>query len=143
MPDTTTMLDGTHRIGLTGLALQSHPSGVDITGRGGQQVYVEAADFAEFAEAIIQVPGHGGALYSLLAEIAREVARQDEKHGPFDGASRLGTSRLAVACLEDEVEEVRLAWRAERKADTFAHTREEAIQVAAVAIRAVRDALNR
>ena len=74
--------------------------------------------------------------YRLLAEIAR----QDAKHGPFEGTI-LGRSRLAIACLEDEVQEVRDAWRAERKATTWEATREEVLQVAAVAMRALRDAL--
>lgn len=76
----------------------------------------------------------------LLADLAREVERQDAKHGPFEGTP-LGRSRLAIACLEDEVEEARNAWRSERKAPTWEATREECLQVAAVAIRALRDAL--
>jgi siroheme synthase (precorrin-2 oxidase/ferrochelatase) len=75
-------------------------------------------------------------IYALLAEIKR----QDEKHGTFEG-SVLGRSRLAIACIEDEVEEVRLAWLAERRAPNWDKTREEVLQVAAVAIRALRDAL--
>jgi hypothetical protein len=70
-----------------------------------------------------------------------EVARQDEKHGRFDGATQLGKSRLALACLEDEVAEALQAWRGERRATTWDATREEVLQVAAVAIRALRDAL--
>jgi len=74
----------------------------------------------------------------LMAELEREVARQDAKHGPFTG-TRLGRTRLAVACLEDEVREARDAWREERKAAGWPHLRTELMQVAAVAIRAVRD----
>lgn len=75
-------------------------------------------------------------MYALMVEIAR----QDEKHGPF-GGTVLGRSRLAIACLEDEVAEAREAWRSERKALTWDATREEVLQVAAVAMRALRDAL--
>lgn len=74
----------------------------------------------------------------LVLECAREMERQDAKHGPFEGASMLGMTRLAVACLEDEVDEVRSAWREECKAPDWAHTREEALQVAAVALRFVQ-----
>lgn len=77
----------------------------------------------------------------LYFRLIEEVARQDEKHGPFRGTSQLGTSRLAIACLEDEVAEAKEAWRDERSGDTWEHTREEVLQVAAVAIRALRDAL--
>lgn len=69
-----------------------------------------------------------------------EIARQDEEHGPFEG-TLLGRSRLAIACLEDEVAEAREAWRTEREATTWDATREEVLQVAAVAMRALRDAL--
>jgi hypothetical protein len=83
---------------------------------------------------------HTNALAGMLAEVEVEIERQDEKHGPFEG-TQLGRSRLAIACLEDEVEEAKKAWRDERKASTWHHTRQEVLQVAAVAIRALRDAL--
>jgi hypothetical protein len=76
----------------------------------------------------------------LVFALLTEIARQDEKHGPFEGTI-LGRSRLAIACLEDEVEEAREAWRSERKGLLWEATREEVLQVAAVAIRALRDAL--
>jgi hypothetical protein len=68
-----------------------------------------------------------------------EIARQDEKHGPYEGTA-LGRSRLALATLEDETAEALMAWRAERRAASWDDTREELIQVAAVAMRALRDA---
>ena len=74
------------------------------------------------------------------ARRAAEIERQDEKHGPYQGTI-LGRSRLALATLEDEVEEALEAWRGERKALTWDATREEVLQVAAVAIRTLRDAL--
>jgi len=75
----------------------------------------------------------------LLTELDREVIRQDAKHGPtFNAASELGRVRLGVACLEDEVEETRDAWREDRRTGDWSHTREEALQVAAVALRLVR-----
>jgi hypothetical protein len=77
----------------------------------------------------------------LYFRLVEEVARQDEKHGRFEGATQLGKSRLAIACLEDEVREAVQAWRDERQASYWDHTREEVLQVAAVAIRALRDAL--
>lgn len=79
----------------------------------------------------------------LLRAVADEVARQDEKHGPYgvQGGTPLGISRLAIATLEDEVREVLDAWRAERKATHWMQTRTEVIQVAAVCVRTLRDAL--
>jgi hypothetical protein len=75
----------------------------------------------------------------LISALSAEIERQDAKHGPFEG-SRLGSSRLALACLEDEVAETLNAWRAERRAETWVKTRGEVVQVAAVAMRALRDA---
>lgn len=87
------------------------------------------------------VEKRGEAISPVYYHLMREVARQDQKHGPFKGATQLGRSRLALACLEDEVAEALQAWRDERKATTWDHTRQEVLQVAAVAIRALRDAL--
>lgn len=80
-------------------------------------------------------------VYDLLDELAHEVFQQDMKHGPFEGATELGRSRLALACIEDEVREALDAWRSERKQIGWEDTRTEVMQVAAVAIRAVRDTL--
>jgi hypothetical protein len=76
----------------------------------------------------------------LMVDLYREIGRQDLKHGPYEGTP-LGRSRLALATLEDEVQEALLAWRAERDLLTWQDTRAEVLQVAAVAIRALRDAL--
>lgn len=81
----------------------------------------------------------GEAVDDLLDEVRREVERQDGKHGPFTG-TRLGRSRLALACLQDEIAEALEAWRYERMEKEWADARVEVIQVAAVAVRAVRDA---
>jgi len=81
------------------------------------------------------------AIDQILGELRDEIARQDEKHGPYQRQSRLGVSRLALATLEDEVAEAKDAWREERKAPDWPHTREEVLQVAAVAVRTIRDAL--
>ena len=76
---------------------------------------------------------------TLMDELEAEAQRQDRKHGRFTGATALGRSRLAIACLEDEIAEVKEAWREERRTDGWAHTEEELLQVAAVAMRALRD----
>lgn len=76
----------------------------------------------------------------LVAALVAEMEYQDARHGPFEG-TKLGRSRLAIACLEDEVAESREAWRAERKAASWDQTRAEVLQVAACAMRALRDAL--
>jgi len=77
----------------------------------------------------------------LMYALIGEIERQDEKHGRFQALTQLGASRLALACLEDEIAEAKQAWRDERKTPTWDHTREEVLQVAAVAMRALRDAL--
>lgn len=76
----------------------------------------------------------------LVYAVLRECARQDEKHGPFEGTI-IGRSRLALACIEDEIAEAKQAWRVERSGLLWEATRTEVVQVAAVAIRALRDAL--
>lgn len=77
----------------------------------------------------------------LVAEVLAEVVRADEKHGPLNHGlpSVLASSRLSVACLEDELEECLQAWREDRRTPGMPHLREELIQVAALAMRAVRD----
>lgn len=77
----------------------------------------------------------------LLRSLVDEIKRQDNKHGPFEGTI-LGKSRLALACIEDELEEALIAWRMERFEGHWAETRQEVLQVAAVAMRALRDALH-
>lgn len=76
---------------------------------------------------------------SNFEELRSEILRQDGKHGPFQG-TRLGRSRLALACLEDEIDEAKEAWRTERKSLHWHNARTEVLQVAAVAMRALRDA---
>lgn len=71
----------------------------------------------------------------LLAELLQEAEKQDARYGRFK--SDVPGMRLAVAALQDEAEEVRKAWRAERKADGWPDTAMEAMQVAAVALRLV------
>jgi len=77
-------------------------------------------------------------MVQLMTELAAEVERQDHRHGPFTG-TRLGASRLAVACLEDETREALDAWREDRQAEGWPHLRVELLQAAAVALRAIRD----
>lgn len=72
---------------------------------------------------------------AMLAEIQRVMAQQEAKYGPF--VADVPGVRLAVAVLEDETAEVRDAWREERRVDSWEHTREEAMQVAVVALRLV------
>ena len=80
------------------------------------------------------------ALDDLLGDLVAEIERQDAKHGPYQGTP-LGRSRLALATLEDETCEALQAWRDERQAASWQETRAEVLQVAAVAIRTLRDAL--
>lgn len=83
---------------------------------------------------------HGGpGLTVILDLLAREIQRQDKKHGRFEG-TELGKSRLAIACLEDEVKEALDAWR-DGRTNNWYQTRTEVLQVAAVALRALRDTM--
>lgn len=74
-----------------------------------------------------------GDLLPFMSLLATAMRFQDRRYGPF--GTDVGGVRLAVACLEDEVAEVRAAWREERRDDGWPHTCEEAAQVAAVAMR--------
>lgn len=74
----------------------------------------------------------------LLDALLAEMERQDGAYGWFE--SNVKGVRLAIAALEDEAEETRHAWRAERKAEGWPETIIEAVQTAAVAMRLARDA---
>ena len=87
-----------------------------------------------------QAAGIEGPMRHLVAALLAEVERQDAKHGPYEGTP-LGRSRLALATLEDEVAEAVQAWRDERRVAEWTNTRAEVFQVAAVALRTLRDAL--
>lgn len=78
---------------------------------------------------------------ALIAELEDECRRQDEQHGGFNvqGRDPSVSLRLALAVIEDEVVEALVAWRGERTAEVRVETREELLQVAACALRAVRD----
>jgi hypothetical protein len=81
------------------------------------------------------------AVIDLIPELLDEVVRQDAKHGRFTTQTELGASRLALACIEDEIREALDAWRDERRIDGWPETRTEVLQVAACALRAIRDTL--
>lgn len=97
------------------------------------------AHVAADAREVVNV-GHRLALDPLTYRLLTEIARQDEKHGPYEGTA-LGRSRLALATLQDEVAEALAAWRSERWGLNWKDTRDEVLQVAAVAMRTLRDAL--
>jgi hypothetical protein len=82
------------------------------------------------------------AMSALLYEVCAETERQDNAHGAFSG-TRVGVSRLALAVLQDEIDEAHDWWRAEKGGASggpdWEQTRREVIQVAAVALRALRD----
>lgn len=75
----------------------------------------------------------------LTDQILSRVWVQDDKHGPFDRATSVASVRLAIACLEDEIKETKKAWRKERKAPHWNRTCDEALDVAAIAFRILRD----
>lgn len=77
-------------------------------------------------------------------ELAREVARQDAIHPDGYPATRDGL-RLGIAALEDELDEVYLAWRSAYRAarrvngdPDWLHLRAELVQVAGVCVRMIR-----
>jgi hypothetical protein len=94
-------------------------------------------------------PGRSGSwephIAPWLRGVQAEIARQDSLHPAGYPATRDGT-RLGIAAIEDELEEAKSAWRAERcrcgtpacTCSTWAATREELLQIAAVALRTVR-----
>lgn len=74
---------------------------------------------------------------ATLRAVEGEMARQDTVYGAF--SSDAPSVRLAVACLEDEVRECWGAWDAGKRRPDWYALREEALQVAAVALRLARD----
>jgi hypothetical protein len=72
-----------------------------------------------------------------VERVRAEVARQDDRWGEFE--NRRPSIRLAFACLEDEVDEARRAYEADRHDDFcglgFSDTQAELVQVAAIALR--------
>jgi hypothetical protein len=69
------------------------------------------------------------------------VGFQDRRYGPF--TADVGGVRLGLACLEDEIDEAKHAWRAERKpkrgTKAWAETTAEVMDVVAVGVRLLRD----
>lgn len=86
----------------------------------------------------LPVPQPNKAVDVIAEELSAEVSRQDALYGPFGGQMPVGRLRLGVAVLQDECDEVLEAWAADRKTGDWSHTREESLQVAAVAMRLVR-----
>lgn len=77
----------------------------------------------------------------LIAALVAEVKRQDGRYGPVgEGCEDDSRTRLALALIGDELEEAHHAWRVDRGRAGWSSTATEIMQVAAVAIRALRDA---
>lgn len=74
---------------------------------------------------------------SVLTAVSREVQRQDAIHPAGYPATRDGL-RFALATLADELDEALAAWREERRTPGWPQTAEELLQVAGVAVRALR-----
>lgn len=76
----------------------------------------------------------------LFADLGAEIQRQDAKHGSLNHCEYdLARLRLALAVLEDEIAEALVAYRDERSANGWPETRAEVLQIAAVAMRILRD----
>ena len=77
----------------------------------------------------------------ILRMLRLAVDHQDRRYGPF--TPDVSGVRLALACLEDEVDEAKDAWRSERKprrgTKAWATTTAEVMDVAAVSVRLLRD----
>lgn len=80
----------------------------------------------------------------LIGQLLAEIARQDARHPGGYPPERNGI-RAGIAALEDETGEALEAWHCEKKSPPdrlpehqWMDTRSELIQVAAVALRAVR-----
>ena len=69
----------------------------------------------------------------LVVFLASRVERQEEKYGPFD--ADIAGVRLALAVLQDELDEARDEWRHERTLGSWDGTAEEVADIAAVALR--------
>ena len=73
-----------------------------------------------------------------MLSVADEVRRLDDIHPPGFPATYDGV-RLGLAMVQDELNEALDAWRSERRAPTWEHTRAELVQVAAIAVRIIRE----
>jgi hypothetical protein len=69
------------------------------------------------------------------------VNYQDSRYGPF--TRDIPGVRLALACLEDEMDEAKQAWRSDRKpkpgTEGWAATTSEVMDIVAVGVRLLRD----
>ena len=72
-----------------------------------------------------------------LALVEAEVVRQDQLHEQGFPPSRGGV-RLALAAVQDELDETLEAWRGERAAPEWLKTEEELVQTIAVGVRLLR-----
>lgn len=74
----------------------------------------------------------------VLIAVATEIERQDRIHPTGFPPTREGV-RYGLATIADELQETLDAWREERRADDWRLTAEELVQVAAVAVRVLRE----
>jgi hypothetical protein len=74
---------------------------------------------------------------AVARRVAEEVVRQDARYGPF--TNDVGSVRLAIACMEDEIREARESWEEWKKRPDWYGVRGEVVQVAAIAQRLARD----
>lgn len=108
---------------------------------GEPPVYGHSSDCPAYMHQVtVLSQAHAELGLSLLEALVAEVRQQDRRYGRF--SADVAGVRLAAAALEDEAEEVKRAWKSERKVDDWTDTRTEAMQAAAVAVRLIRDAAN-
>jgi hypothetical protein len=76
--------------------------------------------------------------YDAMESIADEVRRLDSIH-PAGSPPTYDGVRLGLAMMQDELVEALDAWRDERGLRRWVQTRAELVQVAAVAVRIIRE----
>jgi len=72
-----------------------------------------------------------------ITALQGEMLQQDRMYGTWGSSS--AQVRLAIACMDDEVQEALVEWQRYRATTDWLSVRAEALQVAAVAMRLVRD----
>jgi hypothetical protein len=78
---------------------------------------------------------------AVVRAVLERLYNHDQRMGCNWTATRNGL-RLGLAALEDETAEALAAWRDDRRRDGWAETRDEVLDVAAVAFRLLRALVN-
>ena len=96
-------------------------------------VWVRGCDVTNVESANSRDARSFAAYERLTAFLAARIERQEQKYGPFD--ADVAGVRLALAILQDELDEARDEWRHERTLGGWDGTADEVADVAGVALR--------